>query len=146
MLQQIAEAMKQAMKAKDKARLSAIRMFRAALKEQEIAQGKPLDDAAIVQVAARMVKQRKDAAAQYADAGRNDLAEKELFEAEVVGQWLPRQLSAAEIADAVAEACRALSASSMRDMGKVMGWLQKRLAGRADMAQVSAAVKQRLGS
>ena len=146
MLQQITEAMKQAMKAKDKPRLSAIRMFRAALKEKEIAQGEPLDDAAVIQVATRMVKQRKDAAAQYADAGRNDLAEKELFEAEVVSQWLPRQMSADEIAAAVAEACTALSASSMRDMGKVMGLLQKQLAGRADMARVSAAVKQQLGS
>jgi len=146
MLQQITEAMKTAMKAKDKPRLSAIRMFRAALKDKEIAQGKPLNDAAVIQVATRMVKQRKDAAAQYAEADRMDLAEKELFEVEVISQWLPQQLSREEVASAVAEACAAVSASSMRDMGKVMGVLQKQLVGRADMSQVSAVVKQQLGS
>jgi len=145
MQQQITEAMKQAMRSRDKPRLSTIRMFRAALKDREIALGQPLDDGAVIQVATRMVKQRNDAASQFADAGRADLAEKELFEVEVISQWLPQQLAADAIATAVAEACATLAASSMRDMGKVMGLLQKELAGRADMSLVSAAVKQQLG-
>ncbi|MDX8412485.1 MAG: GatB/YqeY domain-containing protein [Mariprofundales bacterium] len=146
MLQQITSAMKQAMKSKDKPRLSTIRMLRAALKDREIAQGKALDDAAVIQVVTRMVKQRKDAATQFADANRADLAEKEQFEIGVLSQWLPQQLDEDGIATAVTDACATLSASSMRDMGKVMGVLQKQLAGRADMSQVSAAVKQQLGS
>ncbi len=144
MMQQIAEAMKSAMKAGDKPRLSAIRMFRSALKEKEIELGHDLRDDEVIQVAVRLVKQRKDAALQYRDAGRNDLADKELFEAEVIGTWLPRQMSDREIQSAVEEVCQRISASSMKEMGKVMGALQKELAGRADMRQVSAAVKQRL--
>jgi len=144
MLQKITDAMKQAMKSKDKVRLSTIRMLRAALKDKEIAIGKPLDDAEVIQVATRMVKQRKDAAAQFTDANRADLAEKEQFEIEVLSEWLPQQLTAEETTAAVAEACASLSASSMRDMGKVMGLLQKQLAGSADMSQVSAAVKKQL--
>ncbi|MDX8409358.1 MAG: GatB/YqeY domain-containing protein [Mariprofundales bacterium] len=144
MIQQIIDAMKQAMKAGDKPRLSAIRMFRAALKDKEIAAGHALSDDEVVQVGTRLVKQRKDAATQYQEAARDDLADKELFEVEVISQWLPQPMDMAEIVAAVERACSQTGASSMRDMGKVMALLQKALAGRAEMTQVSALVKERL--
>ena len=144
MIQQITDAMKQAMKAGDKPRLSAIRMFRAALKDQEIAAGHALSDDEVVQVGTRLVKQRKDAATKYQEAGRDDLAASEQFEVSVIAQWLPQPMDRDEMVAAVEDACSEMHASSMRDMGKVMGMLQKNLAGRAEMAQVSALVKERL--
>ncbi|RMH50195.1 MAG: GatB/YqeY domain-containing protein [Zetaproteobacteria bacterium] len=144
MLQRITEAMKEAMKAGDKPRLSAIRMLRAALKEQEIAAGRPLEEDEVVRVIGRLIKQRKDAAEQYRKGGRDDLADKELFEAEVLAQWLPRQLDDRELAAAVDRACTELGADSIRAMGRVMGRLQQELAGRADMRRVSELVKARL--
>ncbi|MDQ6950292.1 MAG: GatB/YqeY domain-containing protein [Mariprofundales bacterium] len=144
MIQQITDAMKQAMKAGDKPRLSAIRMFRAALKDREIAIGHALTDEDVVAVGTRLVKQRKDAAVQYQKAEREDLAAGELFEVGVISQWLPQAMADTEVAQAVVAACGALSATSMRDMGKVMGVLQKQLAGRADMTRVSALVKEHL--
>jgi len=144
MIEQITQAMKAAMKAHDKPRLSAIRMFRAALKDREIALGRPLAEADVVAVGTKLVKQRKDAAEQYLNAGREDLAQGEMFEIEVLSEWLPQAADAAEIAQTIDAACAQLGAASMRDMGRVMGLLQQQLAGRADMAQVSAAVKAKL--
>ncbi len=145
MLKQLTEDMKSAMKAKEKARLSCIRMMRAALKDKEIEAGGALSDADAIAVLAKLVKQRNDAAAQYGEAGRDDLQQQELAEAAIIQSYLPAPLSDAELDEIVGQAISAAGASSMRDMGKVMGIVKTKAAGRADMGKISALVKARLG-
>jgi len=144
LMQQITDAMKQAMRDKNKEKLSVIRMLRAALKDKEIELGKDLVEADVVAVAGKLIKQRKDAAKQYADADRQDLAAKELAEIEHLIVYLPEQMSEAEIAEAVQKAVAESGAASMKDMGKVMGVLRPKIDGRADMGIASTLVKAAL--
>jgi len=146
MLNQLTEDMKTAMKARDKERLSCIRLMRAALKDKEIELGhRDLTDAEAIAVLAKLVKQRNDAASQYADADRADLQEKELAEVAIIQAYLPEPLSDDELTAMVDQSISDTGASSMRDMGKVMGMVKSKAAGRADMGKISAIVKSRLG-
>ena len=134
------------MRARDGARLSAVRLVLAAIKQREVDERKELADPDIVAVIDKMVKQRRDSIAQFEKAGRNDLVEGEKFEIAVLSGYLPQQLGAAEIEQAVAAALAESGASGVKDMGKVMALLKARLAGRADMGKVSALVKARLSA
>lgn len=146
----ISEATKEAMKAKAADRLSTLRLMGAAIKDRDIAargegQPSPVDDAGVVAVLARMVKQRQESARAYADAGREDLAGKERAEITTMEEFLPRQLSEAEAEAAVAAAIVEAAASSLKDMGRVMALLRERHAGAMDMGRAGALVKARLG-
>jgi uncharacterized protein len=136
--------MKAAMRAKDSARLSAIRLLLAALKQKEIDERVELSDADVLGVIDKMIKQRRESIAQFEKAARKDLVEAEKFELEVLSGYLPQQMSEAELAQAVAAAIKESGAASVKDMGKVMATLKAKLAGRADMGKVSALVKARL--
>jgi len=138
------EDMKAAMKARDPERLGALRLALAAVKQREVDERITLDDAGVIAVIEKMIKQRKDSIAQYEKAARQDLADKEKFEITVIEAYLPQQLSPAEIDAIVAEAVTATGAQGPQDMGKVMGAVKPKLAGRADMGRVSALVKARL--
>lgn len=140
----IQEDMKAAMRAKDSPRLSAIRLLLAAIKQKEVDERIELDDAMVIAVVDKLLKQRKDAASQYEGAGRQDLAAGERFEIQVLGDYMPAGLSAAEVDAAIAAAIAATGASVPADMGKVMAILKPALAGKADMGQVSAAIRTRL--
>lgn len=142
--QRIAEDMKAAMRGGDKARLSTIRMLRSAIKDREIELGHELADEEVLEVLAKLIKQRRESAVQYAEAGRSDLEQQEAAEAEVMAAYLPAPLSEEEVAGLIAEALADTGASGLRDMGKVMAWLRPRLLGRADMGRISAQVKTRL--
>jgi uncharacterized protein len=142
----ITEDMKAAMRAKDAPRLSAIRLLLAAMKQREVDERIELSDADILAIIEKMLKQRRDSVTQYEAGGRQDLADVEKFEIEVLSGYMPQQFSEAEIAGAVSAAVAAAGAKSMQDMGKVMAALKPKLAGRADMAKVSALVKARLSS
>ncbi len=142
----ITEDMKAAMRAKDAARLSAIRLLLAAMKQREVDERIELTDADILAIIEKMLKQRRDSVAQYEAGGRQDLADVERFEIGVLSGYMPQQLSEAEIAAEVAAAVTAAGAKAMQDMGKVMALLKPKLAGRADMAKVSSLVKAKLGS
>lgn len=143
---QITEDMKAAMRAKDAPRLSAIRLLLAAMKQREVDERIELSDADILAIIEKMLKQRRDSVTQYEAGGRQDLADVEKFEIGILSGYMPQQLTEAEIADEVAAAVAASGAKAMQDMGKVMALLKPKLAGRADMARVSALVKARLGS
>ncbi|ATX80973.1 hypothetical protein Ga0123462_0094 [Mariprofundus ferrinatatus] len=145
MLQQLTDDMKSAMKAGDKLKLSSIRMLRAAIKDKEIEVGHALDEAEALAVAAKLLKQRNDAARQYAEAGREDLREKELAEAAIFQAYMPEQLSDDELHAMIDQAIADTGATGMRDMGKVMGIVKTKAQGRADMGKLSAIVKSRLG-
>ena len=140
----LAEDMKAAMKAKDSTTLSTIRLANAAIKQFEVDERTEADDNKITAIISKMIKQRKDSAKIYADAGRHDLADKENAETAVLQRYLPEMLSAEEIAEAVAEAVAETGAKSMADMGKAMGVLKTRLAGKADMGEVNKALKPAL--
>jgi len=140
----ITDDMKQAMRAKDAARLSAIRLLLAAIKQKEVDERIELDDAQVLAVVERLLKQRRESIAQYEQAGRADLAAAERFEADVLVGYMPAQLSDAQVDEAVGAAVAETGAAGPKDMGRVMGVLKARLAGRADMAAVSARVKSRL--
>jgi uncharacterized protein YqeY len=140
----ITEDMKTAMKARETARLGAIRLLLAAIKQREVDERVELDDAGVLAVIDKMLKQRRDSISQYESAGRQDLADAEKFEVGVLTGYMPQALSEAEIQDAVAEAIVASGAAGMQDMGKVMAVLKPKLAGRADMSQVSGLVKAAL--
>ncbi len=142
--EQLNEDMKAAMKARDPERLGALRLALAAVKQREIDERVTLDDAGVIAVIEKMIKQRKDSIAQYEKAARQDLADKEKFEISVIEAYLPQQLSQAEIDAIVAEAVQSTGAKGPQDMGKVMGVVKPKLAGRADMGKVSALVKARL--
>ncbi len=145
MLKQLLEDMKTAMKAGDKPRLSTIRMLRAAVKDREIELGHALDDSEAITVFSRLVKQRRDAAKQYTEAGRDDLAAAELAEVEIIQAYLPAQMSDDELVALVDAAIAETGAESMRDMGKVMAIVKPKAEGRADMGKLSGLVKSRLG-
>jgi len=136
--------MKAAMRAKDAARLSAVRLVLAAIKQREVDERKKLADADVVSVLEKMIKQRRESIAQYEKGGRTDLADAEKFEIGVLSAYLPQQMGAAEIEQAVRDALAETGAATAKDMGKVMAVLKGRLAGRADMGQVSALVKAKL--
>ena len=142
----INEDMKAAMRAKESARLSALRLLLAAVKQREIDERIELDDAAVLAVVDKMLKQRRDSVAQYEAAQRFDLANAERFEIDVLSAYKPAGLSADQIAAAVDEAIKATGASGAADMGKLMAVLKPQLAGKADMAEVSKLVKSRLSN
>ena len=142
----ITEDMKAALRAKDSARLSAIRLLLAAIQQREVDERITLGDAEVVSVIEKMLKQRRDSLQQFEAAGRQELADKEKFEVTVLQAYMPKALSEAEMEAAVMEAVGASGAKGMQDMGKVMALLKPRLAGRADMAKVSTLVKSKLGS
>ena len=141
---QITEDMKTAMRAKAVDRLSTIRMLLAAVKQREIDERIVLDDAAVIGVVDKLIKQRKDSIAAFASAGRTDLVDKESAELVVLQAYLPARLSVDEIGAAVAAIVAGLGASGPGDMGKVMAAVKTQLAGKADMGMVSAAVKAAL--
>ena len=132
------------MKARETARLGAIRLLLAAIKQREIDDRVELDDAGVLAVIDKMLKQRRDSIGQYEAASRQDLADAEKFEVDVLSGYMPQALSPAEIQAAVNEAVAASGATGMQDMGKVMAVLKPKLAGRADMSQVSGLVKAAL--
>ncbi len=140
----ISEDMKSAMRAKDTVRLGAVRLLLAAIKQKEIDERSEPDDAAITGIVEKLIKQRKDSISQFQAAGRGDLVAAEQAELAVLQAYLPEQLSSAKIEAAVAAAIAESGATSARDMGKVMGLLKPRLAGRADMGQVSSLIKAHL--
>ncbi len=142
----ITDDMKVAMRAKDSARLSAIRLLLAAIQQKEVDERIKLSDSDVLGVIEKMLKQRRESIAQYASAGRNDLADGERFEMQVLTSYLPQQLGEAELTQAIGAALAETGAAGVKDMGKVMALLKPRLAGRADMAKVSALVKSKLST
>ena len=142
---QINEAMKAAMRAKEKERLGTIRLILAEIKKVEVDERIDPDDVRVTSILDKMVKQRRDSIKQFTDAGRDELAAKEQSEIVVIQEFLPQPLSAEEIASLIEEAIASTGAASMQDMGKVMGLLKPQMAGRADMGKVSGLIKQRLG-
>ena len=141
----ITDDMKSALKAGDKDRLKVVRLAMAAIKQVEVDKRIELDDAAVLGVIDKMVKQRRDSIEQFQKGGRDDLAAIELAEIAILDNYLPEQLSDAELDALVEEAISATGAQSIRDMGKVMGTIKAKAAGRADMGAVGARVKARLG-
>lgn len=142
------EAQKAAMKARDSARLSAVRMMLAAVQEREIAlrgEGSSLAEADVLALLGKMVRQRQESARVYAEGGRAELADKELAEAKVIEEFLPRALSPAEVEAAIDAAIRETQATSIRDMGKVMAALRARHTGQMDLAAAGARIKAQLG-
>ena len=143
---QISDDMKSAMKAGDKDRLKVVRLMLAAIQQVEIDQRSELDDAAVLTVLDKMVKQRRDSVSQFTDGGRQDLADIEIAEIGVLEAYLPEQLAESELDEIIEQAIRDSGAESIRDMGKVMGQIKARAAGRANMGAVGAKVKERLGA
>jgi len=146
LLQTLQEEMKQALKAKDTEKLSVIRMLISEIKKVQIDKKKELSDEEIIQVIQKYAKQRKESIKQYRDAGREDLAQKEEKELEIVSKFLPEQLSEEEINKIVEQAISETGASSMKDMGKVMKVVMEKVKGRADGSLVSKIVKEKLSS
>ncbi len=142
----ITDDMKSAMKAGNKDRLKAVRLIMAAIKQVEVDSRIEIDDAGILRVLEKMVKQRRDSVAQFKQGGREDLADIELAEIDVVNAYLPEQMDDAELDTLIDKAIQATGAESIRDMGKVMGAIKSKAAGRADMGAVGAKVKARLGA
>ncbi|MGA8277283.1 MAG: GatB/YqeY domain-containing protein [Rhodanobacteraceae bacterium] len=142
--QRITEDMKTAMRAGDKDRLGAIRLIQAAIKQREVDERISLDDAQVLAVLEKMLKQRRDSVEQFTNAGRTDLADRETFEIGVIEGYMPARLSDAELDAIVARAIAESGAGGPRDMGKVIGLVRPEVAGRADMGKVSALVKQKL--
>ncbi len=140
----ITDDMKSAMKAKDRQALKAVRMILEAIKQKEIDERIELDDAQVMTVIQKMVKQRKDSISQFSDAGRTDLVEIEEAELEIINNYMPEQLSDEEVAAVVDKAINDSGANSMKDMGKLMGMLKSQLQGKADMSLVSQLIKSKL--
>ncbi|WP_100656172.1 GatB/YqeY domain-containing protein [Alteromonas flava] len=145
LIDELKEAQKDAMRAKDKLRLGTIRMALAAIKQREIDERITLTDSDILAVITKMVKQRKDAAQQFDDAKRADLADNERAEIVILETFLPQPLSEDELAYLINQAMTETGASGMQDMGKVMGWLKPKVQGRADMGALSGKIKAKLG-
>ena len=141
---QLNEDIKSAMKAREAERLAALRLMLSAVKQREVDERITLDDAGVIGVVEKMIKQRKDSIAQFEKAARQDLADKEKYEISVLEDYLPKQLAQAEVEAIVAEAIAATGAKGAADMGKVMGVVKPKLAGRADMGKVSGLVKAKL--
>ena len=142
----IGAATKAAMRARDRRRLGALRLVNAEIKRLEVDERRELADTDVLQALARMLKQRRDSLRQYQDAGREDLADQEQFEIDLIDEFLPQAASDEDAAKAIDEAVANVGATSMRDMGKVMAALRGSLQGRADMGRVSGLVKERLAS
>ncbi len=142
----ITDDMKSAMKAGDKDRLKVVRLMMAAIKQVEVDSRIELDDAGTVAVLEKMVKQRRDSVFQFKQGGRQDLVDIELAEIDVLNAYLPEQLNEAELDALIDEAIQSTGAEGIRDMGKVMGVIKSKAAGRAEMGAVSAKVKARLGA
>lgn len=143
---QITEDVKTAMKAGDKDRLKVLRLITAALKQVEVDERRELDDADVLGILTKMVKQRRDSITQYTDGNRKDLADIEAAEIEIIGTYLPEQLADDELDELVDEAIAATGAEGIRDMGKVMGAIKSKAQGKADMGIVGAKVKARLNA
>ena len=141
---QLTEDMKTAMRAKDQVSLSTIRLINAAIKQFEVDERTQADDAKVIFILTKMVKQRKDSAKIYTEAGRQDLADKENAEIEILNRYLPQMMSAEEIKTVVEAVIAETGASGMADMGKVMGVLKTHLAGKADMGEVNKVLKAAL--
>ncbi|GAB2822595.1 GatB/YqeY domain-containing protein [Comamonas piscis] len=141
---QITEDMKTAMRAKDTERLGTIRLLQAAMKQKEVDERVEIDDTMVIAIIDKMIKQRKDSITAFEGAGRQDLADKEKSEIEVIKAYLPERMTAEEVTAAVKAIVAELGAAGPGDMGKVMGAVKTQLAGKADMGQVSAAVKAAL--
>ncbi|MFM2484669.1 GatB/YqeY domain-containing protein [Celerinatantimonas yamalensis] len=141
---QLQDAQKDALRAKAKARLSTLRMVMAAIKQREVDERIELSDEQIIAIITKQVKQRQDAAQQYHDAGREDLAEHELAEIPVLQEFLPKPLTEDEVAELIALAIEQTGASGVGDMGKVMGVLKPQVQGRADMGAISGLVRSKL--
>ncbi len=141
----IGDAVKDAMRAGDKPRLATLRMISAAIKQKEVDERRTLDDGDVLAILDKMVKQRRESVAQYDQANRQDLADAERAEIDMIGEFLPQPLSDSEIDAMVTAAIAESGAESIRDMGKAMALLKPRVQGRADMGAVSARVKQHLG-
>lgn len=144
LLTQVKEDMKAAMRAKEKERLATIRMLLAEVKRKEVDERIEIDDAMLLAIVDKMVKQRKDSAQQYFDANREDLAQVELAEIEILKQYLPEPLTDEALADLIQAAIIESGAATMQDMGKVMALLKPQVQGRADMKVVSALIKSKL--
>ena len=142
---QISEDMKTAMRAKDSARLSAIRLLLAAMKQREVDERIELDDTQVIEIIEKMLKQRRDSISQYEAAKRTDLADVEKFEVQVLSGYLPQALTEAEIAAIIEKVIADTGAAGVKDMGKVMGLVKPQIIGRADMGKVSGQIKTRLG-
>jgi len=142
--ERITEDMKSAMRASDKERLSTIRMVQAAIKQREVDERIALDDAQVLAVLEKMVKQRRESIAAFEQGGRADLADKEKAEIAILSAYLPEQLSESEVDALIQAAIAETGAASMKDMGKVMGAVKAKAAGRADMGAVSARIKAAL--
>lgn len=142
----ITEDMKNAMRAKDAARLGAIRLLQAAIKQREVDERIELNDAQVVEAIEKMLKQRRDSISQYEAAGRQDLADVEKFEVAVLQEYLPAALTETELNEILAKAMVDTAASGIKDMGKVMAAVRPQVLGRADMGKVSALIKARLGA
>lgn len=138
------DAVKDAMRAKEKERLGVLRLVTAAIKQKEVDERIELNDEQVLGVLEKMVKQRRESISQYENAGRSELAEKEAAEIAIISEYLPEQASDEEIEQAVEAALAETGASSMKDMGKVMGILQTKLKGRAEMGAISGKVRARL--
>ena len=134
------------MRARDRRRVGALRLINADIKRVEVDERRELADTDVLDVLARMLKQRRDSLRQYRDAGRDDLADQEQFEIDLIDEFMPQAASDEDIAKAIDEAVANVGATSMRDMGKVMGALRGSLQGRADMGRVSGLVKERLAN
>ena len=144
MKQRILDDTKAAMRAKDSTRLTTLRMLSAAIKQIEIDKQTELDEQGCLAVVQKMIKQRQDAAKQFTDAGRDELASKENTEIEILSAYMPEQLSDSELEELVATTISELGCSEMKDMGRCVGALKQKIAGRADMGKVSAMVKAKL--
>jgi uncharacterized protein YqeY len=142
--ERIQEDMKNAMRARDAASLGAIRLLQAAIKQKEVDERVVADDAAVLAIVEKLIKQRKDSISQFEQAGRKDLVDKEKAELDLLSAYLPQQMSEAEIAAAINAAIAATGVAGPQGMGKVMAALKATLAGRADMSKVSGLVKARL--
>jgi uncharacterized protein YqeY len=143
--ERITEDMKTAMRAADKERLGTVRLLLAAIKQREVDERITLDDGQVLAVIEKMIKQRREAISQFESGGRSDLVAKETTEIGVLQGYLPAQLAPAEIDALIAEAIAATGAASVKDMGKVMGFVKPKAQGRADMGALSARIKQKLG-
>ena len=143
--ERITDDMKTAMRAGEKERLATVRLLLAAIKQREVDERVTLDDAQVLAVIEKMIKQRREAITQFEVGGRSDLVAKETAEIGVLQAYLPTQLTAAELDALITEAIAATGAASIKDMGKVMGFVKPKAQGRADMGALSARIKQKLG-
>ena len=143
--ERVTEDMKAAMRAGEKERLATVRLLLAAIKQREVDERIALDDGQVLAVIEKMIKQRREAISQFESGGRSDLVAKETAEIGVLQAYLPTQLTAAELDALITEAIAATGAASIKDMGKVMGFVKPKAQGRADMGALSARIKQKLG-